>query len=143
LGTTGGKQEVHPRLHAHLKSLILSGDADGSTILLQYLGRIDSQVKVRGHRVELQEIDYALRQASGAEQVMSVAWPMRDGSADGVVAFLAGGASVNEDSVLGHCRRVLPDYMVPRQIHRLERMPLNVNGKIDRSKLIQLLEGIA
>jgi amino acid adenylation domain-containing protein len=57
---------------------------------LHYVGRIDNQVKVRGFRVELQEIDHALRRAAGTEDAIALAWPIRNGSADGIIAFVAG-----------------------------------------------------
>ena len=62
-------------------------DANGC---LHYLGRVDHQVKIRGYRVELQEIESVLRRACGTEQVVSIAWPVENGSADGVVAFVSG-----------------------------------------------------
>lgn len=109
---------------------------------LFYMGRTDHQVKIRGHRVELQEIDEVLRKACGTSQVVSVAWPVRNGSADGVVAFVSGLTALDHGSVLGHCSEVLPEYMVPRKIYMLDDIPLNVNGKVDRHKLIQLLEDV-
>jgi amino acid adenylation domain-containing protein len=107
---------------------------------LLYLGRIDHQVKIRGFRVELQEVDHVLRTASGAEQVASVAWPVREGIAEGIVGFVFSGTSVNVDKVLDHCRNCLPDYMIPRQIHVMKNVPLNVNGKLDRLSLVRMLE---
>jgi amino acid adenylation domain-containing protein len=107
---------------------------------LFYIGRMDHQVKIRGYRVELQEIEEVVRKACGTDQVVSVPWPSRNGSSDGVVAFVAGLASVDEDRVLAYCSGLLPDYMVPKKIHLLDEMPLNVNGKIDRKRLVQILE---
>ncbi len=107
---------------------------------LYYLGRIDQQVKIRGYRVELQEIETVLRKASGAEQVVVVPWPVALGSADGMVAFVSGVANTMDDQhILNHCRETLPGYMVPRSIYRVDEMPLNDNGKIDRKKLMELL----
>ena len=108
---------------------------------LFYLGRIDHQVKIRGHRVELQEIEEIIRQVSGAPQVVSVPWPVRNGSAEGVVAFVCGLESNNPDCILAYCREHLPEYMVPKKIYLLSAAPLNANGKIDRQKLIQILGG--
>jgi non-ribosomal peptide synthetase component F len=113
----------------------------GENGCLHYLGRIDQQVKIRGYRVELQEIELVLRKASGAQQVVAVAWPAVDGSAEGVVAFLSGGSNLDDLHILNRCREALPDYMVPRNIYRLEEMPLNNNGKNDRKQLLKLLEG--
>jgi acyl-coenzyme A synthetase/AMP-(fatty) acid ligase len=107
---------------------------------LVYLGRTDHQVKIRGYRVELQEVDAVLRRATGSDQVASVAWPVRDGIADGIRAFIFGGVSHDVSRVLDQCRRSLPDYMVPRQIYAMEHVPLTVNGKLDRLTLMKFLE---
>ena len=107
---------------------------------LYYLGRMDHQVKIRGYRVELQEIEAVLRRACGTEQVVAVAWPAKNGSADGVVAFVSSVRALDPDPVLAYCGQVLPDYMVPRKIYRLDEIPLNTNGKIDRPRLVNLLE---
>jgi amino acid adenylation domain-containing protein len=114
----------------------------GANGCFYYLGRIDHQVKIRGYRVELQEIEAVLRRACGTEQVVSVAWPIENGSADGVVAFVAGVAALNYDRVLDDCNKILPDYMVPRKIYLCDEMPLNANGKIDRHRLVSMLEGV-
>jgi amino acid adenylation domain-containing protein len=108
---------------------------------LFYLGRIDHQVKIRGHRVELQEIEEVIRQVSGNPQVVSVAWPVRDGSADGVVAFICGPEPLDSGGILAYCRERLPEYMVPKKLCSVSEIPLNANGKIDRQKLIQILGG--
>lgn len=107
---------------------------------LKYVSRVDHQVKIRGYRVELQEIEGVLRQAAGTEQVAAVPWPVSSGNADGIIAFIAGTEQFDAERVLSHCRATLPDYMVPRKIHKLDRMPLNPNGKLDRKKLAQYLE---
>jgi amino acid adenylation domain-containing protein len=108
---------------------------------MYYLGRIDDQVKIRGYRAELQEIEAVLRKACGTDQVVSVAWPVRDGSADGVVAFVSGQKALDEGKALKYCRTYLPGYMVPQKIYALDALPLNVNGKVDRRGLVRLLEG--
>jgi amino acid adenylation domain-containing protein len=107
---------------------------------MYYLGRIDNQVKIRGYRAELQEIEAVLRKACGTDQVVSVAWPVRNGSADGVVAFVSGQKGLDEGKALNYCREYLPGYMVPRRIYALDALPLTLNGKIDRKGLTHLLE---
>jgi acyl-CoA synthetase (AMP-forming)/AMP-acid ligase II len=107
---------------------------------LHYLGRIDHQVKVRGRRVELQEIEAVLRRACGTGDVVSVPWPAKDGTAEGVTAFVSGVRALNRHGVLTYCRRFLPEYMIPRDIYVLDSMPLNLNGKVDRKRLVNLLE---
>ncbi|HKW34566.1 MAG TPA: amino acid adenylation domain-containing protein [Candidatus Acidoferrum sp.] len=110
---------------------------------LCYLGRIDQQIKIRGYRVELQEIESVLRKACGTEQVVSVPWPVNDGSAGGVVAFVSGVRNLDEARVLASCSALLPDYMVPKSIYLIDELPLNSNQKIDRGKLASLLKGAA
>ncbi|MBV8900551.1 MAG: amino acid adenylation domain-containing protein [Verrucomicrobia bacterium] len=112
--------------------------ADGC---LYYLGRMDHQVKVRGYRVELQEIEAVLRKACGTEQVVAIAWPVENGSADGIVAFVSGAGGFDHDRVLDYCGRVLPGYMVPRKLYLCDEFPLNANGKIDRARLVCILTG--
>jgi len=107
---------------------------------LHYLGRIDHQVKIRGHRVELQEVEAVLRRACGTGAVVSVAWPVKNGSAEAVVAFASRSQGLDGERALAYCQEVLPDYMVPRKLYLLDEMPLNANGKVDRTRLIKLLE---
>jgi len=106
---------------------------------LCYLGRVDHQIKIRGYRVELQEIEAVLRRACGTEQVVSVPWPVNNGTAEGVVAFVSGVKEFDQTRVLANCGDLLPDYMVPKKIYLLDELPLNPNQKIDRGKLRKLL----
>lgn len=112
-----------------------------ASFCLFYLSRTDHQVKIRGYRVELQEIEEVVRRASGSAHVVSVPWPVRNGSADGVIAFVSGLESLDQSHVLTYCRGYLPEYMVPKRIYLLDEMPLNGNGKIDRDRLLQTLKG--
>ena len=103
------------------------------------LGRIDNQVKVLGYRVELEEIDAHLRMVSGADVVGSVAWPLADGMARGIVSFV-GAALIDADSVIDALKNRIPPYMIPNRVIALEKMPLNTSGKVDRRALRQMLE---
>ena len=105
---------------------------------LCYLGRLDHQIKILGHRVELLEVEAALRSASGRDSVAAVGWPRTESGAAGVVAFVAGGG---EDLARMRAKLAsrLPPYMVPRRIHTLPELPLNANGKVDRGALEALL----
>ena len=107
---------------------------------LHYFGRIDHQVKIRGHRIELQEIEHVIRRASHAAQVAAVAWPLRQGLAEGIVGFVFRGLHRDPKPIVNACRDTLPDYMVPKQVYFLDDIPLNSNGKLDRLKLVSLLE---
>jgi amino acid adenylation domain-containing protein len=105
-----------------------------------YLGRLDNQVKIRGHRVELEEVEAHLRAVSGVEAVAVVAWPVRDGSAEGLVAFLAGDLDDRVAELRQAMRARLPRHMVPTALHIVDALPLTANGKVDRKALLAGLE---
>lgn len=109
---------------------------------LFFLGRSDHQVKIRGYRVELQEIEHAVREVDYSLEAVCVAWPVRNGSAEGVVAFVCtqDADRPTEDAILAQCRQSLPDYMVPRRVVFMSKLPQNVNGKVDRKRLLGSLE---
>lgn len=111
-------------------------DAQGR---LHCLGRLDHQVKVRGHRVELEEVDIHLRQVTDCALAATLAWPVVDGVAQGLVAFVAG-AACDEGTVLQALHARLPPYMVPSRLVRMEGMPLSASGKVDRQALRRWLE---
>ena len=119
----------------------LTGDYgyEDSEGVFHHLGRMDNQVKVRGNRVELEEIDVHLRRAGETMSAAAVAWPVEHGSAAGIVAFVAG-AGVSSGRITEVMRRLLPAYMVPSSIVELDSLPLNANGKIDRRALVTMLE---
>jgi acyl-coenzyme A synthetase/AMP-(fatty) acid ligase len=104
-----------------------------------FIGRMDHQVKVLGHRVELGEIEAVLLAHPGVTEAVAVAWPIEDGSAQGLIAFVCG-ADVDAERLREASRAMLPDYMVPRAIHVRPSLPLNPNGKIDRKALVAWLE---
>lgn len=106
---------------------------------LVYLGRIDNQIKIQGYRVELEEVESALRDASGAGVAIAVGWPPNPGGADGIVAFL-GADSADCDAIRNRLKERLPPYMVPRDIRLVTEFPLNANGKVDRKALRRRLE---
>jgi amino acid adenylation domain-containing protein len=106
---------------------------------LCYLGRVDSQIKVLGHRVELLEIEAALRAASGSDSVAAIGWPRTASGAAAVVAYI-GGEGVDGRRVRSALTAVLPSYMVPREVRAMPELPLNANGKIDRRALETILE---
>ncbi len=106
---------------------------------LFYLGRRDFQVKVNGYRVELQEIDLVLRETARTELAVAIPWPLSDGSASGIVAVLSGSDPALDAKVIAACEAKLPRYMVPSRIYHFAQIPLNVNGKIDRGKIAEML----
>ena len=111
-------------------------DSDG---VFHHLGRVDNQIKLKGNRVELEEIDAHLRRAAGSELVATVAWPVAFGSAEGLVAFVAG-TSLSTDAITQALHKSLPRYLVPGRIVVRDEMPRNINGKIDRGALARMLD---
>ena len=108
-------------------------NADGS---LQFLGRNDFQVKIRGFRVELGEIEARLAECPGCAEVAVLAREDRPGDMRLVAYVRAGGdSSIDIESLQARLSASLPEYMVPAAYVVLERMPLTVNGKIDRKAL--------
>lgn len=104
-----------------------------------FKGRIDDQIQIRGCRVEKLEIERVIRDVAGSESVAVIPWPIaEDGTVSGVIAFISGGASLTTNIIYKRCRKLLPDYMSPKEIHLLDALPLNFNGKTDYLKLKQI-----
>ncbi|MEM7049900.1 MAG: amino acid adenylation domain-containing protein [Acidobacteriota bacterium] len=102
--------------------------------VLEFLGRLDHQVKVRGHRIELGEVESVLSAVPGVTQAVAVA--RRDGGGEAeLVAYVTAEESFDVDLLRGLARRSLPEYMVPSRLVRLESFPLTPNGKVDRRAL--------
>ncbi|HEU4454055.1 MAG TPA: amino acid adenylation domain-containing protein, partial [Longimicrobium sp.] len=103
--------------------------------VVEYLGRLDFQVKVRGFRIELGEIEAALRRHPGVRDAAAVVRPGA-GGADRIVAYLvAGETPVDPDAVRAGLKRSLPDYMVPAAFVTVDALPLTPSGKLDRRAL--------
>ncbi len=107
-----------------------------------YLGRTDQQVKVMGYRIELGEVEACLRRAPNIVEAVALAWPVVEGTAQGIVAWVSG-PGANPERARLEASLSLPDYMVPKAVHAIERMPLNPNGKIDRNALAAQLDALA
>ena len=105
-----------------------------------YLGRLDNQIKIQGYRVELGEVESAMRDIAAAEVAIAVGWPVTAAGADSIVVFISNAdADLGEIQKLGKTR--LPSYMAPRQVRHVDSFPLNSNGKVDRKALLALLSG--
>ncbi|MFF0749911.1 amino acid adenylation domain-containing protein [Streptomyces sp. NPDC004267] len=104
---------------------------------LEFLGRTDHQVKVRGHRIEPGEIEAALTRHERVSRAMVLVREDRPGD-QRIVAYLSApdGTTVPEAAALRtHLAAVLPDYMTPSAFVALDRWPLTPNGKVDRAAL--------
>lgn len=137
-GQTAERFVAHPFVPG--SRLYRTGDrvqqsADGSLV---FLGRLDDQVKVRGHRVELQEIAQVLRAQAGVREAEVIARDDPEGHKR-LLAYVVLTAGAGQGQPLSRLRedlsRVLPDHMVPAAIVAMEALPLTPNGKVDRKAL--------
>ena len=119
------------------KTIYKTGDVvrllcDGT---IGFIGRNDSQVKIRGNRVELTEIESAIRELDNIEDV--TVQTVNNGANNEVVAYVV--TDMDEDDAKGyvcdHVAEIKPDYMVPSFVIKLDSIPLNVNGKVDKRAL--------
>lgn len=97
---------------------------------LHYLGRIDQQVKIRGYRVELGEVEAVFRRTFDIDTAAAVL--TEHAGEHHICLAYEGQKDIVELSAL---ESKLPDYMIPKALKRMERLPTNVNGKIDRKAL--------
>jgi amino acid adenylation domain-containing protein len=108
---------------------------------IEYLGRNDDQVKINGMRMELGEIESAMRGHPAIADVVVVAMRSEQGTARLTAYLVSEEENVTEavlDSIKDHIARRLPASMIPRQFACVERIPLTRNGKADRKALIRM-----
>ncbi len=101
---------------------------------LEFLGRRDAQVKLRGFRIEIGEIENAMLLAPGVRDAAVVVLP----ESGQLAGYYSATEPVGPDAVRGTLAGRLPEYMVPTALHRLEALPLTPNGKIDKKALARL-----
>lgn len=121
-----------PRQESFRSIFYRSGDlvSEGADGLLWFKGRADNQVKIRGHRIELEEIDLAVQSMTGVSRALALALEGPDG-AELAVAFCAD-RQISLVDIEAHCLQRLPAYMHPSRVLQLDRLPTNANGKADR-----------
>lgn len=118
--------------------------ADGR---IQFLGRMDGQTKIRGYRIETGEIETRLLKEPSINSAAVVVQDTGTQAQKRLVAFVVPrNRQVHSGRLVAELRRSLamdlPDYMVPELFHRLDRLPANANGKIDRPALLTLLQAM-
>ncbi|MDX9974008.1 MAG: amino acid adenylation domain-containing protein, partial [FCB group bacterium] len=99
---------------------------------IEYLGRIDHQVKLRGYRIELGEIEATLERHPGVERAVAVVWGT-DPHDRRIVAYYTGMA--DPETLREHLAPTLPQYTIPAAFKRIDTLPVLLNGKIDRKAL--------
>ncbi len=119
-----------------------SGDIvrEDSSGLLWFLGRVDNQVKVRGHRIELEEIDLALETIP--EITRAVAVTVEGESGPEIQIVFSAYVVLESDVMKSHCQLYLPKYMQPTRFVQVESLLQNANGKVDRHATSIFLESM-
>ncbi|WP_372894649.1 amino acid adenylation domain-containing protein [Stieleria sp.] len=106
---------------------------------LEFLGRIDDQLKLSGVRIEPAEITAAIRQCDGVHDCL-VLPQMRDGRAERLVALIEGDAAIDVDRIRRHLRSRFAAAMVPSRFIVQPQFPRTINGKIDRKQIESILD---
>jgi amino acid adenylation domain-containing protein len=104
---------------------------------LEFLGRLDDQVKIQGYRIEPGEIEAAVLEYSGITQAAVVAREDKLGEMR-LIGYVAGSERLDVDRLRSHLQQRVPEYMVPAALLQLDTLPLTPNGKVDRKALLEL-----
>ncbi|KZN57555.1 hypothetical protein N473_06630 [Pseudoalteromonas luteoviolacea CPMOR-1] len=99
---------------------------------LEYLGRVDDQIKIRGHRIELGEIEAQLSALDGVAQAVVLVQSQQE---QPVLVAFAVSDKLTGSALQVALRERLPEYMIPQAIEIVTQLPLNQNGKVDRKRL--------
>jgi amino acid adenylation domain-containing protein len=105
----------------------------------EYLGRNDNQIKIRGHRIELEEIEAHLNQYSGIKQSVVIASGINE--TDRVLqVFYTSDKNIDSQSIREYLSSKLPSYMIPVMYKRIDEFIQTINGKIDRKRVLECIE---
>ncbi|MDB9514491.1 amino acid adenylation domain-containing protein, partial [Kamptonema animale CS-326] len=102
---------------------------------IEFLGRIDEQVKVRGFRIELGEIEAVLRQHPGVQETAAIACNDSSGNQRLIAYIVPNNPTLNALELRNFLKSKLPPYMMPNAFEIIDYLPLTPNGKIDRRRL--------
>ncbi|MBL6449338.1 amino acid adenylation domain-containing protein [Fulvivirga sp. 29W222] len=120
--------------------LFKSGDlvkmrGDGN---LEFLGRKDHQVKVRGYRVELGEVEKVINSAEGVNQAVVLTSINKSTDSTYLSGYVVTQGQYSREKLMTYLKDNLPAYMIPDRIIEVEEIPLTINGKVDRKTLLEL-----
>lgn len=104
---------------------------------IEFIGRIDNQVKIRGFRIELSEIDTNILTYPNIKQSISIVQNINNNKT--ICSYIVANNNINIHELKAYLSKTLANYMIPTYITILDKLPLNINGKIDR-KLLPLPE---
>ena len=101
---------------------------------IEFLGRDDHQINVRGYRIEVGEIEYRLLENPSVKNAVVVARMIREDTIE-LVAYVVCDGELFVEDLRSHLKSTLPDFMIPAYFVHLDRIPLNPNGKVDKQAL--------
>ena len=107
---------------------------------IEFLGRLDNQVKLRGFRIELGEIESALNRHPQLQQVVVIIREDIPGNKRLIAYVVTSDESLTSRQLRQFLQEKLPEYMVPAAFVTLDTLPLTPNGKVDRKQIIQILQ---
>jgi len=108
----------------------------GDDGVLELLGRDDTLVKIRGHRVDLREIETALRSHDAVEEAVAVV--AGDAATPALAAYATARTAVAAEALTAELRHRLPEHMIPQRLAILDALPRTSSGKVDRAALAAL-----
>ena len=114
---------------------LVSRDGRGLT----FRGRVDRLLKVRGHRVQPEEVEHVLEQRAEIDEASVVKHRRGDLDVLAAVVRLGGAGALEPEAVIGHCSRLLPPYMVPDVILPVGDLPRGARGKVDYHAVLELV----
>lgn len=100
---------------------------------LHFISRIDTQIKIRGQRIELAEIQNKMLELKQIKE--SVVVVKESHNQKYIVGYYTSNTNVSSNEIIAYLKKYLPNYMIPYQLVQIDKMPYNQNGKIDRKKL--------
>lgn len=103
---------------------------------IEFLGRMDEQIKIRGYRVELGEIENRLMECPSIKDAIVVHGD-NNGVSKSITAYVTSHKSITEKELRDHLSVTLPEYMIPSFFIQLDKIPLTPNGKVDRKLLVR------
>lgn len=106
---------------------------------IEYLGRVDDQVKIRGFRIELSEIENAIRNINYVSDVAVIVRENKIGENEINAYIISKDESIIEN-IKNELNDYLPEYMIPKKIIKIDKLPLTKNGKLDRKELLEIKE---
>ncbi len=124
------------RVYYSTGDLVSEDPAHGFT----FRGRVDRLLKVRGFRVQPEEVEHVLEQRAEIDEAAVVMHRRGDVDVLAAVVRVAAGETLEHGAVIGHCRRLLPPYMVPDVVLPVDELPRGPRGKADYRAVLELVE---